>query len=105
MATLLITEAPGGIGDAFQCPTCGRLSLVKRVDDQGMPTEEDAEPPRTCPRCKSPMDTEGELPNEERFVDGKYKGNGSPAQKFQDAMATAAANKPQPRQSRRTVKV
>lgn len=71
MANLVLTEAPGGLGDCYQCPHCGLMSLTKRLDDQGIPTEQDADPPRTCRRCGSPMDLDA-------------------SQKFQDEQASAA---------------
>lgn len=87
MAQLIVTDAPGGLGDAYQCPHCGRMSLTKRLDDQGIPTDQDAEPPRACVRCGSPMDLDGPK-----------------VQEFQDKMAAEAA-KQAPASTRRTVKV
>ena len=87
MAQLIITDAPGDVGEAYVCPFCGRMVLTKRLDDQGIPTQQDAEPPRNCVRCGSPMDTDGDA-----------------AQKFQDAKA-AEGMKLAPRGARRTVKV
>ena len=72
MAEILITEAPGGLGDCFQCPYCSHMYLASVVDESGVLTGASADPPRECRRCGSPMDI------------GK-------AQKFQDDRAEAAA--------------
>lgn len=85
MAELIITDAPGGI-DAYQCPVCGKMTPVKRVNDQGELTEEDAEAPRQCVRCKSPMDIVA-------------------AKKFEDEQAEKAAATDETKPGRRTVKV
>ena len=76
MATVIVTEAPGGLGDVYRCPTCsmGYPSFDDRrggYDDKGNVVHP-VRAPDTCERCGSPMDIEkGVL--------------------FQDAMAEKAA--------------
>ncbi len=74
MAQFYATEAPGGLGDAYQCPYCSMMYLVARKDENGqtVPT------PRVCSRCGSPMDVEK-------------------AQEFQDAQTLTAAPSAPPR--------
>ena len=72
MAEILVTEAPGGMGECFQCPYCSHMYLASVVDESGVLTGSPADPPRECRRCGSPMDI------------GK-------AQKYQDERALEAA--------------
>ena len=55
MAQVLVKDAPGG-HEAYQCPYCGHLYLTKVVDEAGQITNQDADAPRNCRRCGSPMD-------------------------------------------------
>ena len=82
MAEIQITDVPGEMGEAFQCPYCSQMYLAYAVDESGAPTGDTADPPRECRRCGSPMDV------------GK-------AQKFQDDRALESAGAA-PRPSQRT---
>lgn len=72
---IVVVESPGGMGDAYQCPTCSRM----------YPAEEGGDVPQRCRRCGSPMDLE-------RGVE------------FARKLASEAAS-PKPAQGRRTVTV
>ena len=61
MAQVLLTEAPGGLGEVYQCPNCSRTYLAYEVTEAGELTNQPKEPPRTCIRCGSPMDVEKAL--------------------------------------------
>ena len=91
MAEVIMTEAPGGLGDAYQCPYCGHTYLAHVVDEGGQLTAQTADPPRLCRRCGSPMDVTA-------------KDGGSAAQRFQDEQA-AQVKEAQSLGRRRTVKV
>ena len=55
MPELLIKEAPGGVGDTYQCPTCSMMYLTVAIEN-GELTKIKVDPPRDCRRCGSPMD-------------------------------------------------
>ena len=66
MPNVLMTEAPGGLGEAFQCTYCGATYLAHEVVE-GEVTDKPANPPRLCRRCNAPMDYEAAL----KFADVK----------------------------------
>lgn len=84
MAQIVMTEAPGGFGDAYQCPFCGRMTLAKETGEDGMPTSVDVDAPSKCKRCGSPMDIDA-------------------AHKYEEDMAAAAAKTPERAAARRRV--
>jgi len=62
MAQVIVTDAPGGLGDVYRCPTCS-MGYPSFDDQQGGYDERGniihpVRPPDTCKRCGSPMDVE-----------------------------------------------
>lgn len=71
---LAVREAPGGLGDWYQCPYCSLMLPMYVLNEQGELTDQRTEAPRSCRRCGSPMEL------------------GEKAQKFQDQKGTEAMN-------------
>lgn len=58
MAQVLVKEAPGGLGEAYQCGYCGMTYLAHAVVDGEVDPNVTADPPKECRRCHAPMDYE-----------------------------------------------
>lgn len=67
MAQVLVKEAPGGLGEVFQCTYCGMTYLAHAVVDGEIDPNTPANPPKDCRRCKAPMDYEEAL----KFADAQ----------------------------------
>lgn len=51
MAEVEIVDAPGGVGEQYQCPNCSRTYSMIDLEDK-----RPIGPPKACRRCGSPMD-------------------------------------------------
>lgn len=57
MPQVLINEAPGGLGEVYQCGYCGMTYLSHAVSPDGeIDLTTPVDPPKECRRCKAPMD-------------------------------------------------
>ena len=105
MGEVTVVEAPGAVGDVYQCPNCSRS--YPSWDVEAGPPAIDKEtgrqvshinPPVTCKRCGSPMDINRAL----HFSKGE---DGKADKSFGDVQAEMAAEgAANPALSRRTMK-
>ena len=56
MAEILLKEAPGGVMDCYQCPTCSQMFSTVAVENGEPQFSQKVEAPSACRRCGSPMD-------------------------------------------------
>ena len=98
MAEVAVVEAPGGIGDVYQCPNCS-LSYLSWDKEEGPRHSPEGQllnrikPPKNCKRCGSPMDVNEAL---------NFKGDKSFGDVQAELVAEDAKN---PTAGRRTLKV
>ncbi len=106
MAEILVADAPGAVGDVYQCPNCSRS--YPSWDVEAGPPAFDKEtgrqvshvnPPQSCKRCGCPMDVNKAL----HFTKGT---DGQPDKSFGDVQAQMAeVAMADPKGGRRTITI
>ena len=67
---VLIADAPGGVGEVYQCPSSSRMHPAFRTTSDGEPIIDSTAPaPAECLRCGGPMDVEKALPWQNKMAE------------------------------------